>query len=253
MAWSKSKGRKATILKLDWGSRGLLSLESLMVKMPQQNLGSTMLRLKMIMLHLRWNLCLMPRMEKVKKVLPLRLLLLKNNRMERMLQQTPVVQMSPPPPRHAESVSVVLESEGSVEQSKGEEVVAEIKKPGTDRSTISGVTGQHDADRSVTTADPVINADEGNHEHDAITELVEQDGSNMHDHVHQIVDSCTSAPEIDVDGSKGLQIEALTTEPGVLDGSDCEATSKGPSEEEVVANGLGCAKDTADTSLELEG
>ncbi|KAI4995863.1 hypothetical protein ZWY2020_037951 [Hordeum vulgare] len=32
------------------------------------------------------------------------------------------------PPRHAESVSVVLESEGSVEQSKGEEVVAEIMK-----------------------------------------------------------------------------------------------------------------------------
>ncbi|XP_044949825.1 uncharacterized protein LOC123399478 [Hordeum vulgare subsp. vulgare] len=156
------------------------------------------------------------------------------------------------PPRHAESVSVVLESEGSVEQSKGEEVVAEIMKPGTDGSAVLGVTGQHDADTSVTT-DPVINADEGNHDHAAITELVEQDGSNVHDHVDQIADSCTSAPGIDADGSKGLQIEALTTEPEVLDGSDCEATSKGPSEEEVVANVLGCAKDTADTSLELEG
>nr|BAJ85424.1 predicted protein [Hordeum vulgare subsp. vulgare] len=114
-------------------------------------------------------------------------------------------------------------------------------KPGTDGSAISGVTGQHDADTSVTTADPVINADEGNHDHAAITELVEQDGSNGHDHVVQIADSCTSAPEIDADGSKGLQIEALTTEPEVLDGSDCEATSKGPSEEEVVANGLGCS------------
>ncbi|KAE8803951.1 hypothetical protein D1007_20107 [Hordeum vulgare] len=76
-------------------------------------------------------------------------------------------------PRHVESVSVVLESEGSVEQSKGEEVVAEIMKPGTDGSAISGVTGQHDADTSVTTADPVINADEGNHDHAAITQLVE--------------------------------------------------------------------------------
>ncbi|XP_044983626.1 uncharacterized protein LOC123450441 [Hordeum vulgare subsp. vulgare] len=166
-----------------------------------------MLRLKMILLHLRWNLCLMPRMEKVKKVLPLRLLLLKNNKMEIILQHSPVVQMSPPD---------ML------------------------RSTVSGVTGQHD-DTSVTTADPVINADEGNHDHAAITELVEQDGSNVHDHVDQIADSCTSAPEIDADGSKGLQIEALTIEPEVLDGSDCEATSKGPSEEEVVANGLDCS------------
>ncbi|KAI4968149.1 hypothetical protein ZWY2020_005261 [Hordeum vulgare] len=122
-----------------------------------------------------------------------------------------------------------------------------------DGSAVSGVTRQHDADTSVTTADPVINVDEGNHDHAAITELVERDGSNVHDHVDQITDSCTSDPEIDADGRKGLQIEALTTEPEVLDGSDCEATSKGPSEEEVVANGLGCAKDTADTSLELKG
>ncbi|XP_044969281.1 uncharacterized protein LOC123429290 [Hordeum vulgare subsp. vulgare] len=126
-------------------------------------------------------------------------------------------------------------------------------KPVIDGSAVSGVTRQHDADTSVTTADPVINVDEGNHDHAAITELVERDGSNVHDHVDQITDSCTSAPEIDADGRKGLQIEALTTEPEVLDGSDCEATSKGPSEEEVVANGLGCAKDTADTSLELKG
>ncbi|VAI33907.1 unnamed protein product [Triticum turgidum subsp. durum] len=157
------------------------------------------------------------------------------------------------PPTQAESGSIVLESEGSGEQSKGEEIAAEIMESGTDGSGVSGVTGQHDADTSVTATDPVINVDEGKHEHAAVTELVEQDGSNGHDHVEQIADSGTSAPEIEADGSKGQQIEALTTEPEVLDGGDCEATSKGPSEEEVVANGLGCAKDTADTSLELEG
>lgn len=156
-------------------------------------------------------------------------------------------------PTHAESGSIVLESEGSGEQSKGEEIAAEIMEPGTDGSGVSGVTGQHDADTSVTATDPVIHLDEGKHEHAAVTELVEQDGSNVHDHIEQIADSGTSAPEIEADGSKGQQIEALTTEPEVLDGGDCEATSKGPSEEEVVANGLGCAKETADTSLELEG
>ncbi|XBH70883.1 hypothetical protein VPH35_098448 [Triticum aestivum] len=157
------------------------------------------------------------------------------------------------PATHAESGSIVLDSEGSGEQSKGEEIAAEIMEPGTDGSGISGVTEQHDADTSVTATDPVIHVDEGKHEHAAVTELVEQDGSNGHDHVEQIADSGTSAPEIEADGSKGQQVEALTTEPEVLDGGDCEAASKGPSEEEVVANGLGCAKDTADTSLELEG
>ncbi|EMS56954.1 hypothetical protein TRIUR3_15970 [Triticum urartu] len=157
------------------------------------------------------------------------------------------------PPTHVESGTIVSESEGSGEQSKGEEIAAEIMEPGTDGSGISGVTEQHDADTSVTATDPVIHVDEGKHEHAAVTELVEQDGSNGHDHVGQIADSGTSAPEIEADGSKGQQVEALTAEPEVLDGGDCEATSKVPSEEEVVANGLGCAKDTADTSLELEG
>ncbi|VAI19106.1 unnamed protein product [Triticum turgidum subsp. durum] len=157
------------------------------------------------------------------------------------------------PPTHVESGTIVSESEGSGEQSKGEEIAAEIMEPGTDGSGISGVTEQHDADTSVTATDPVIHVDEGKHEHSAVTELVEQDGSNGHDHVGQIADSGTSAPEIEADGSKGQQVEALTAEPEVLDGGDCEATSKVPSEEEVVANGLGCAKDTADTSLELEG
>ncbi|KAM3258417.1 hypothetical protein ACQJBY_050276 [Aegilops geniculata] len=157
------------------------------------------------------------------------------------------------PPTQAESGSIVFESEGSGEQSKGEEIAAEIMEPGTDGSGISGVTEQHDVDTSVTATDPVIHVDEGKHEHASVTELVEQDGSNGLDHVEQIADSGTSAPEIEADVSKGEQIEALMTEPEVLDGGDCEATSKGPSEEEVVANGLGCAKDAADTSLELEG
>ncbi|KAE8788941.1 hypothetical protein D1007_36942 [Hordeum vulgare] len=144
--------------------------------------------------------------------------------------------------------SVLNAKDGESEKSAATKVVApEEQQDGDNAPAQSSGSDEpprhaesHD-DTSVTTADPVINADEGNHDHAAITELVEQDGSNVHDHVDQIADSCTSAPEIDADGSKGLQIEALTIEPEVLDGSDCEATSKGPSEEEVVANGLDCS------------
>ncbi|CAM0952076.1 unnamed protein product [Alopecurus aequalis] len=156
-------------------------------------------------------------------------------------------------PTHAEFCSVVLESEGSEEQSKAEHVAAEIMELGTDGLDDSGVNGQHDADMSVdscvTATEPEIHEDK--HQESTITELVEQDGSNGHAHVEPIADSCTSAPEFDNDGGNGQETEALKTKPEVLDESDCGA-SKGPTEEEVAANGSGCAEDTADTSAELE-
>lgn len=147
-------------------------------------------------------------------------------------------------PTQAESGPIVVESEGSGEQSKGEEVAAEIMEQGTDESGVSEVNGQHDADMSVescvTATEPVIYVDEGKHQQSTITELVEQDVSNGHAQVEPIADSCTSAPEFDTDGGKGQQTEALKTEPEVSDESDCGA------------NGSGCAEDTADTSAELE-
>jgi hypothetical protein len=157
-------------------------------------------------------------------------------------------------PTQAESDPIVLESEGSGEQSKVEEIAAEIMELGADGSGVSEVNGQHDADMSVdscvTATEPVVHVDESKHQQSTITELVEQDGSNGHAHVEPIADSCTSAPEFDTDGDKGEQT-ALKTEHEVSDASDYGAC-KGPTEEEVAANELGCAEDTADTSAELE-
>ncbi|KAK1632000.1 hypothetical protein QYE76_006315 [Lolium multiflorum] len=155
----------------------------------------------------------------------------------------------------SESDPIVLESEGSGEQSKEEEIDAEIKELGTDGSGVSEVNGQHDAgvsaDSCVTATEPVIHLNEGKHQQSAVTELVEQDGSNGHAHAEPIADSCTSAPESDIDGGLEQQSDALEAEPEVSDGSNCGAY-KGPVEEEVAANGLGCAEDTLNTSAELE-
>ncbi|KAM0869750.1 hypothetical protein ACQ4PT_040479 [Festuca glaucescens] len=154
-----------------------------------------------------------------------------------------------------ESDPIVLESEGSGEQSKGEEIDAEIMEVGTDGSGVSEVNGQHDAgvgaDSCVTATEPVIHVDEGNHQQSTVTELVKQDGSNGHAHVEPIADSCTSAPESDTDGGIEQQAEALEAEPEVSNGSDCGAYKR-PIEEEVAVNGLGCAKDTLNTYTELE-
>uniref|UniRef100_A0ACD5YGK3 Uncharacterized protein n=1 Tax=Avena sativa TaxID=4498 RepID=A0ACD5YGK3_AVESA len=106
-------------------------------------------------------------------------------------------------------------------------------------------------DSCVTATEPVIQVDEGKQQQSTITEVVEQDGSNGHAYVEPIADSSTSAPEFDTDGGEGQQTEAPKTEPEVSDGSDC-GPCKGPIEEEVAANGLGSAEDTADTSAELE-
>ncbi|KAM0861796.1 hypothetical protein ACQ4PT_045650 [Festuca glaucescens] len=170
-------------------------------------------------------------------------------------ESDPIPTQAESDPLVLESDPIVLESEGSGEQSKGEEIDAEITEVGTDGSGVSEVNGQHDTgmtgDSCVTATEPVIHVDEGKHQQSTVTELVEQDGSNGHAHVEPIADSCTSAPESDTDGGLEQQSEALEAEPEVSNGSDC-GVYKGPIEEEVAANGLGCAEDTLNTSAELE-